>query len=137
MDWPANLMNTQEQLLKLYERWGDLTTDEGVAIGAADWAKVAQYQAEKWMIRNQIHASSSQLEAEIQAGLVDPNAIHKQIHYRVDELIGMEMENERALAEQRQLAEREQWELQRSSQNLRRLHRAYAPALGPAWDTYS
>ena len=130
-------MNTQQQLMKLYERWGCLTIDEGEAIRAADWAKVAQQQAEKWMIRNQIHASSSQLEAEIQAGRVDPKSIHKQIHYIVDELIGLEMENERALAEQRQLAQQEQWELQRSTQNLRRLQKAYAPAPGPAWDSYS
>lgn len=137
MSRPANSMNTQEQLMKLYGRWGCLTTDEGEAIRAADWAKVARFQAEKWMIRNQIHATSSQLEAEIQAGRVDPSAIHKRIHYIVDELIGMEMENERALAEQRQLAQQEQWELQRSTQNLRRLQKAYAPAPGPAWDSYS
>ena len=130
-------MTTQQQILKLYDQWGTLTLLEGEAIRAADWTRVAQCQADKWSLRTQIQEQAIQLESEIKAGLADPDALHKQIHHRVDILIEWEMENERALTEQRRHAEVEQWELQRSTRTLRRIQHAYAPAFEPAWDSYS
>lgn len=130
-------MTPQQQILKLYEQWGTLTLLEGEAIRAADWTRVAQCQADKWSLRTQIQEQAIQLESEIKAGLADPDGLHKQIHHRVDILIEWEMENERALTEQRRHAEVEQWELQRSTRTLRRIQHAYAPAFEPAWDSYS
>ena len=130
-------MTTQQHVLKLYDQWGTLTLLEGEAIRAADWTRVAQCQADKWALRTHLQAQALQLDAEFKAGLANPDAIHKQIHHRVDILIGWEMENERALADQRRQAEEEQLELQRSTRTLRRIQHAYAPAFEPAWDSYS
>lgn len=130
-------MTTQQQILKLYDQWGTQTLLEGEAIRAADWTRVAQCQADKWALRTQIQEQAIRLESEIKAGLADRDGLHKQIHHRVDILIEWEMENERALNEQRRRAEEEQLELQRSTRTLRRVQHAYATAFKPAWDSYS
>ena len=117
-------MNRPPSLLELCESWRHLCEVEGEAILAADWAKVAEAQAGKQSLQPHLEAAregdTGSAVRAVAAGL-----------------IALERRNRERLRAQQQAAQAARAELERTSQNLRRLHQAYAPGATPVWNSFS
>jgi hypothetical protein len=123
-------LSAEEKLLTLYDYWRVLTVGEGDAIRAGEWDRVAEFQEGKRQLREEIAAATEELGP--------PSAQFEQAFAAVGEkLILLELENARALAAQRQIAEQAERELEQISRNLRRVHQAYGHGPGAAWQSYS
>ena len=117
-------MNRPSSLVEWCERWRSYTEAEGEAILAADWAKVAELQAGK-----------KSLQPHLDAALAgEPGSAVRELAV---ELIALERRNQDRLHAQQQSAHAAHTELECASQNLRRLHRAYAPGGTPVWNSFS
>jgi hypothetical protein len=130
-------MNPDQQLFQFYDRWRELTTNEGQAIAATDWPRLEQCQAEKRLLQDQIKAASDQRQRELLVGGANALVVTGRFRSVVDELIALEERNARALAGQRAALEEQQRELHQASRTLRRLHAAYAASPQTAWQSYS
>src|SRR5262249_55674452 len=132
-----SLMNADQQLFQFYDRWRELTTTEGQAIAATDWARLEQCQAEKRLLQEQIKAASEQRQRELRISDVNAVVVTGRFRSVVDELIALEERNVRALADQRAALEEQQRGLHQAGRTLRRLHAAYAGGPQTAWQSYS
>ena len=117
-------MNRPPTSLELCERWRLLSEAEGDAILAADWSKVAEAQAAKLELQTLLDAARQREGANVPA----PLAAH---------LIALEHRNQDRLRVRQQAAHAAQAELELAGQNLRRVHRAYAPGPPPRWNSFS
>jgi hypothetical protein len=118
-------------LLQLYERWRTLTEQEREAIQTSNWTRLAELQAAKQQLQEDI-MRVGQYAAGPGAPPLEP-----RLGRLGAELIALETENARALAEQRRRAQEAQLSLDQVSRNLHQLHRAYAHGREPAWQSYS
>jgi hypothetical protein len=130
-------MNADQQLFQFYERWRELTTSEGQAIAATDWARLEQCQAEKRLLQEQIKATSDQRQRQLHVSGANAVVVLGRFRGVVDELIALEERNARALASQQAALEAQQRELHQAGRTLRRLHTAYAGGPQTAWQSYS
>ena len=131
-------MSARDELADLYERWRQLTLAEAEAIRLTRWAELEQHQLAKAKLQPVIAHAEEQLKAELPAGFVQREAIERQLQNVVDELIQLEQGNHDLLAAQRQTADDQRVNLERTGRNLRQLHRSYAPTLATAhWQSYS
>lgn len=112
-------------LFELYQEWLHLTQGEAQAIAARDWAKLVNYQAEKKAVADKISSSP------------DPLGENARLKEFVQQLIVLESENIRALAEVRQALAERQKTLAETRSNLQRIHRAYAVDRLGVWHSYS
>jgi DNA repair exonuclease SbcCD ATPase subunit len=126
-------MNADQQLFQLYDRWRELTTSEGQAIAATDWILLAQCQAEKRLLQDQIKSAAEPRSDGGTAAVV----VTGRFRNVLDELIALEERNARALASQWTALKEQQKELQHAGCTLRRLHAAYATGPQTAWQSYS
>jgi len=121
-------MSPVDELTELYEQWRRLSQEEGRAIDDADWEQVAQCQSGKSSLQPRIAELSERLEA----------AVHEtRFRSVVEPLMEMERSNQGRLREQRQLAERQKQQLDRSRRQLRQLHQSYVPPARTNWQSYS
>lgn len=103
-----------------------LSQDEGAAIEAANWAKVAEIQAAKARLQPLITQQKSQFTGA--------NPFTAQ----VGRLLSLEARNTELLATQIRRAVTEKASLDQSQQNLRRLRHSYVQRHGaPALSCYS
>ena len=121
-------MTPDDELAGLYDQWRDLTEEEGRAIEAADWSRVAVCQSGKSRLQPRI--------VEV-AGRIEAAAHERQFQPVVAQLIEVEQANRGRLQQQRDSAQERRQELDRSSRHLRQLHQAYAPASRTNWQSYS
>jgi hypothetical protein len=121
-------MISTEELASLYEQWRHLTEEEGRAIDAADWSRVAVCQSGKSRLQPRIVEVSQRLDATTH---------EQQFRPIVAQLMEMEHANRDRLQKQRESAEERKQELDRSSRHLRQLHQAYVPPARANWQSYS
>ena len=121
-------MSPTAELSALYDQWRSLTEDEGLAITAAAWAQVDQYQAAKARLQPRIAEVSQRMEATTHDARFRPVVEH---------LMQLERRNNASLAVQRRVAEQEKLELDRTSRNLRLIHKSYIPPVRMNWQSYS
>ena len=125
-------MNPESQLLQLYDHWRTLTERERDAIQASDWPRLAEVQAKKQQLQEDIMQAGA--AAGNRSGFPGLEQRHPALG---DQLILLELENARALAEKRRELKQQQQALDQTSRNLHQLHRAYAQGREPAWQSYS
>jgi hypothetical protein len=125
------------QLLDLYQQWKALTEEEGAAILASDWEAVARCQKKKQLLQPLIlRASESQNAGNGESSKGD-SYLQDRIREAVNELIQLETKNSATLSERITTANAKRDNLNRTSKQLRQVHRSYVPAQGSVWNQYS
>ena len=121
-------MSPAEELSALYEQWRCVTEAEGAAIEAGSWSQVQQYQSAKARLQPRIVEVSQRLDA----------ATHEELFRPVVEaLIQLERTNSVRVEKQRQAAQQQKQELDRSSRQLRQVHQSYVPQARAHCQSYS
>jgi hypothetical protein len=120
-------MTPAEELSALYEQWRRLTQSEGQAIETGAWTQLEQYQAAKTRLQPRMAEVSQRLSA----------AHAPSFRAVVEELMELERRNSALLQRQRHAAEQHQQELDRTSRNLRQIHKSYLPPTRAHWQSYS
>jgi hypothetical protein len=128
-------MNTETELLKLFETWRSLSSEEGKAIGNGDWVTLAQCQNEKRLLQDQLAQAESRVREE--SGDEAAAAFSGRVREVVQELVAKEKENLAAVSARRREAEAESGELNRCSRALKKIHGAYSLSGLPQWHSYS
>lgn len=121
-------MTPAEELSGLYAQWRTLTEEEGAAIESGAWNQVEQYQSAKARLQPRIVEVSERVETVLHA---------LQFRPLVEDLMALERRNSSRLRESRQAAELQKQDLDKSSRNLRQLHKTYAPSARTHWHSYS
>lgn len=121
-------MNPADELSALYAQWRSLTEEEGDAIESGAWPQVEHYQSAKSRLQPRIVEVSQRLEAAV---------MEHQFRAVVEELMALERRNAARLRETRRSAEQEKLELDKTSRNLRQIHRSYVPPARAHWQSYS
>jgi hypothetical protein len=116
----------------LYDFWRTLTERERDAIQAADWPRLAEVQAKKQQLQDDIRQAEA--AAGSRPGAPDPELRPPGMG---DQLLALERENAQALAEKRRELRQQLDALDQTSRNLHQVHRAYAQGREPAWQSYS
>jgi len=108
-----------------------------MAIRAAAWSQVAELQSQKTTLQDHFLTATRKFREE--ASAANPGWKEGETEFRgmLDELINLEKRNNDWLQEQRRNAEVRGGELNRSSLNLRQIHRAYGQPATVAWHSYS
>lgn len=125
------------ELLDLYREWGHITRLESEAIQASAWLKVEALQNSKYRLQPPILEATQSIQAEAQRKMLPREAIDRELRLIVHELIQSERRNADKLASMRENLEQQRAELNRTSRNLRQIHRAYSSGNSPAWHSYS
>lgn len=123
-------MDQPHQLLDLFRLWREFSEAEGVAIRVGDWARVESCQNAKLKLQEQMTEASAELKPVVFVEDV-------QLRRSVEELIALERENDRALAEQRAALETRGAELAQTTRNVRLLQQSYRSPRAAAWHSYS
>ncbi len=121
----------------MYERWATLTEAEGQAIRSAAWPQVSRLQDEKHSLQGQIVNASERLQAEMDCTSAQWKTVEQTIRSVIERLIVMETRNGEILVAKRLEAEEERRDLDRTDQNLRKVHRAYGSSRNATWNSYS
>lgn len=120
-------MSARQELAGLLEQWHQLSQDEGAAIEAANWAKVAEIQAAKARLQPAITRQKT-----LFTGANNPFTM------QLGRLLSLEARNSELLATQLRRAVTEKAGLDQAQQNLRRLRHSYVQRTGmPALSCYS
>lgn len=130
-------MSACATLLELYQEWRKWTELEGEAILANDWRQVGHCHTAKEDLQPRLLKQTEDAQAECARDGIDRKSFEKQVRSRVNELIYLETRNGEMLAEQKRLAHLESDALERSSRNLPKIQRRYAPGPAAAWESYS
>ena len=121
-------MTPADELSALYAQWRSLTEEEGEAIESGAWTQVEHYQSAKSCLQPRIVEVSQRIEV----------AVHElQFRPVVEELMILERSNAARLRDTRRSAEQEKQDLDKSSRNLRQLHKSYVPPARAHWQSYS
>jgi hypothetical protein len=128
-------MDTETELLKLFETWRSLTIEEGSAIANGDWVTVAQCQNEKRLLQDQLARAESRVREE--QGEEAAAALAKRVREVVQELVAREKENLSAVAARRREADVEATEINRCTRALKKIQGAYSLSGLPQWHSYS
>lgn len=121
-------MTPTEELVLLYEQWHQLTRHENALIEAAEWSRVEQCQAAKLCLQPRITEISRRVSSD---------AHDKQFRPILQILMELELQNASRLRQRLTLAEAKKLDLDKSSRNLRQIHRSYVPPLRMNWQSYS
>ena len=121
-------MTPGDELAALYQKWRTLTEDEGRAIAAESWTDVRHFQHAKARLQPRIVEVSQRLDRDVH---------YLQFTPLLEELMKLERRNGALLLERRQTADRARESLDRSSRNLRQLHKSYVPSAKTLWQSYS
>jgi hypothetical protein len=124
-------MNPDSELLQLYDHWRALTERERKAIQAADWLQLAEVQSRKQQLQEDIRQAAA---AASHGPVQDMEYRHPEIG---EQLMWLEQQNARTLAEKLQELRQQQQALDQTSRTLHQLHRAYAQGRESAWQSYS
>ncbi len=117
------------ELVELYRRWRELTTDEGAAIASERWSRVSELQAQKAKLQVAVEHATSVFPSDLR--------LPSELATILRDLVDMESENSRLLDQKLEAARSEQASLDRSGHNLRRLRGSYGQARTAGWQSYS
>lgn len=130
-------MSAQTLLFDLYAEWRRLTEVEGEAIGSGEWQRVERQQSLKQQLKEEIVQATERLRAEWTEVEREHQAYERRFRPIVDELIVLETRNHRLLSTRRTEARAQLNHLDRTSSNLRGLHRVYGTTAAWRWQSYS
>ncbi|HUR45477.1 MAG TPA: hypothetical protein VMZ27_06300 [Candidatus Saccharimonadales bacterium] len=128
-------MNFETEIFSLFESWRSLNDQEGNAIGLGDWVMVAQFQNERRLVQDRLAQAESRLLEE--EGEEKSSALVRRFREIVRELTVADKQNLAAVNARRRESGAGKGDLNRSSQVLRQIHRAYSSNDLPAWYPYS
>lgn len=120
-------MSAQTELQGLYEKWIQLTREEGVAIQAADWQKAGKIQSDKADLQKQINRAHDTF-----ARLNSANKGISPFNSNIGCLISLENQNAEYLKLQHRRLQTERMEMERSHKNLHRIRNSYAASIPTA-----
>lgn len=130
-------MSAKKDLVEAYGSWEKITHTEGAAIEREDWVKVHECQQTKQGLQRKIIHLTEAAQAEcIECGQ-DQKSLEREVRRIINTLITLESHNAELLADRKQAAEVRRLELDKSSQNLRRVQRSYSPPRAANWNSYS
>jgi hypothetical protein len=112
-------MNTETELLDLFEAWRSLAMEEGNAISRGDWVTVAQCQNEKRLMQDRL--AQAEIRAREANGDEAAAAFSGRVREVVQELAVREKEILSAAAARRREAAAKAVERNGSSQDLKRI----------------
>ncbi|MSU21794.1 MAG: hypothetical protein EXS30_10420 [Pedosphaera sp.] len=126
-------MPAEPEIQQLYAQWRALTDAERRAIEQGAWENLKGIQAAKRDLQGLIIGAErvSERAGEL-AGARDST-----LKGTFEQLMRMEMDNLELLEHQMAAVRAERANLDRSSSNLRRLHRSYVSPAASAWQSYS
>jgi hypothetical protein len=131
-------MSARSDLLSLYIEWRKLTESEGLAIRSANWLEVQHFQDAKFQLQAQIVSATELVHAELARDPRHTPEVNHEFRSLLAELIQLEQRNSQWLADQRRNAEAEMAAIDKTSRNLRQVHKAYHQVQGAAaWHSYS
>jgi hypothetical protein len=130
-------MSAQANLLQLYKEWRSLTEQEREGIESGNWRQVRQCQSAKSELQPRILRETQETHQEWSRSGADRSLLEKQVRSVVNELIYLESRNGEFIAEQRQRAQSDFDELNKSGRTLGKVHKTYAPNAPIAWESYS
>lgn len=137
MNTSCENLEAGQDLLELYQEWKRLSVAEADAIQRAAWRQVDLCQGGKYQLQTRILEAREQLITELNMLGLNRDSVEDQIRIIVDELILMETKNSELIDIQRKALQQEKDSLDRSSRNLRQVHRAYSSERTAAWSSYS
>jgi hypothetical protein len=129
-------MRSSVQLWDLYQQWKGLTQKEGDAILSSNWREVRRCQNAKQELQPKIIQLTESAKAEFGTG-DQQREFDDRLRGCVNELILLETQNSSALGERLDALGLERAELEKSSKQLRQLHKSYLPTQNPTWNNYS
>lgn len=129
-------MDASRELWELYQQWKRLTREEGAAIRSSNWTEVRRCQCAKKDLQPEIIRVTGVASAECPSALRQ-DEINQRIRECVNELIGLERENNQELQLRLEALEKERDALERTSSRLRQVQKSYAPANPAGWNRLS
>ena len=132
-------MSARNELAELYEQWRHLTEEEGMAIRRGSWQRVDECQAAKLKLQRLIVRTTEKLHHDVGGPPSQLEATERFFRPIIDGLIELERRNLELFANQRQQVERERESLDRTTRQLRQIHRSYVRdrSLTEHWRSYS
>ena len=130
-------MNAETELTEAYQEWRRLAESEGQAIQGCDWSLLAACQKALANLQQKITRLSQAAKNEWEKSGSARKAKEKKINDTIHELIALEQRNDTLLKSVRETARQQLERLDRSGQNLKRLHRSYSGETPLAWFSYS
>jgi hypothetical protein len=128
-------MNTETELLNLFESWRNLSSQEGNAIANGDWVSVAECQNQKRLLQDQLARAESRAREEL--GEEGAAALIERLRGVVRELVAREKENLSAVAARRREADAEAGKMNRCARALKQIQKAYSLTDSHQWHSYS
>ncbi|MFM1770105.1 MAG: hypothetical protein RJA22_2634 [Verrucomicrobiota bacterium] len=124
-------MSLEQKLLDTCHRWRQLTELERDAIQKLDWRQLAEQQALKLALQQEIDT--------LLHGAAEParHQLLRRLQPVVEQLAALERANHATLEQHRALTRESLRQLDQSGHQLRQVRQAYAPAPGAAWHSYS
>jgi hypothetical protein len=130
-------MSSEEALLDAYAEWRRLTKAGNKAIQLRNWRLLLDCQAVTQKLQPQITRLTRKARSEWKDSGVDLSAKEKEIRRVLLELIAMVESNKSMLKAAREAAKSERRQLERASQNLKRLQQSYVVGRPAAWTSFS
>lgn len=130
-------MSAKKNLVEAYSSWETITHAEGAAIEQEDWSKVTECQQTKQGLQKKIIHLTEAAQAECIEFGQDQKTLEREVRRIINTLITLESRNAELLAGRKQAAEAQRLELNKTSQNLRRVQKSYSPPSGAIWNSYS
>jgi hypothetical protein len=130
-------MHKAAELIRLLADWRRLSEGERGAILEGDWSGVADHQARKSQLQQQITLVFDQSHPVPTDRECPSDASQQELDALVREVIALEIRNRDLVAEQLQHHQPESQRLAQTVRHLQGVRRAYGPSRGPCWQSYS
>jgi hypothetical protein len=129
-------MSAPADMEPLLQQWRRMTKAETEAIRASAWPKLREIQSNKALLKASLNQAMAKLRAQ-QSSEVRTGSVDLPFRAEVNRLISLEAHNAQLVASnQKKLVERRR-QLERASQNLRRIRGSYAPPVPGALNSLS
>ena len=130
-------MHKAAELMRLLADWRRLTEAEGRAISGGNWSGVADQQAQKLQLQQEITRVLEQ-PALISGTEEGPCSVGQaELHPLVRDLMALEIRNRNLVVAKREDCQPESQRLARSVRHLQVMRRAYGVSSDPRWESYS
>jgi hypothetical protein len=128
-------MQSHAELMRLLADWRELTHFESDAILRDDWNGLADHQARKAQLQEEITGvlAPSALAGREHRSIVEQHGLERMVR----ELVALETANHDRLAARRLNRSPELQRLGRTARDLQCMRRAYGPGRDPYWQSYS
>ena len=131
------MMPSKAELMRLLSDWRRLTEGEGRAIANGDWTGVADHQARKTKLQDDITRVLELCRREPATRECSAAEDEQHLQPLVRELMALESHNRDLLVARRQVRQAESQRLAQTVRDLHNMRRAYGASRGPFWQSYS